>query len=279
MQEFYYELYLKVNDFKDLYIDFLNDTVDIGYEETDDGFILRSEDSLETIKWGIEQFSEALSKATSKNIDIDIEIEKKENKDWIKEYQTNIQPIEVGEFYIHPTWQSPKEAYTNIVINPSLAFGTGEHPTTFSCLKAISEHIKNDQKVLDIGCGSGILSIAATKKGAIVDACDTDKGSIDNTKENLKLNNVKLHRLWQGSVQDSKERYDVVIANIVADVLIFLSNDIKKVLNGDALLILSGILQKYQDKVMQKYSDLKLLEVIKKDEWVTLIYKNRMGNE
>ena len=279
MQDYYFELYLKVNSYRDLFVNFLNDTVDVGYEETDDGFIIRSEDNLETIKWGIEQFAEALSKATSTQIDIDITIEKKENKDWILEYQKNIKPIIAGEFYIHPEWENDKEGYTNITINPSLAFGTGEHPTTYACLEAVSKYVNKNKKVLDVGCGSGILSIASAKKGAVTDACDTDDESIKNTKENLELNSVTLNSLWKGSVNQTKNRYDVVIANIVADVLVFLANDLKKALNDDAVLILSGILDKYKDKVLSKYHDLNLLEIIQKDEWITLILKKQQGEQ
>jgi ribosomal protein L11 methyltransferase len=161
----------------------------------------------------------------------------------------------------------------NIAIDPALAFGTGHHPTTATCLKAIAKTVSFDSSVIDVGCGSGILGIAAIKLGGVVDACDTDIVSVENTLENAKLNDVTFNDVWEGSAMLSKKKYDVVIANIVADVLVMIASDLKKILKDDATLILSGILDKYEDKVLKKYSDFTDIERIAQDEWVTLILK------
>ena len=140
-------------------------------------------------------------------------------------------------------------------------------------MKAIKKYVKENDTFLDIGCGSGILGIVAAKLGARVDACDTDPLAVKSTKENFELNNVSYENLWEGSVNNTNKKYDVVVANIIADVLIFLAEDIKKRVNR--YLILSGIIDKYKDKVLQKYKDLSLIEEIKENEWVTLVLERK----
>ena len=276
MNEHYYELVVKPSAHHDLFEDFLNDILPVGYEERDESFIIRTEEDPQTIEWGIEQFAEALTKATSLAVDVDISVTKKKNSDWIAEYQKSITPLQIGKFYIHPTWNEPKEGSLNIVIDPALAFGTGHHPTTATCLKAVSNYVKEGMEVCDVGCGSGILAIAAAKLGAVVDACDTDEVSVQNTLENAKLNEVSLRNVWQGSIDKSSSKYDIIIANIVADVLIFLKKELKNALkNEDSLLILSGIMDKYEPKVLASYDDCEVVERITQDEWVSLVLKKR----
>jgi len=273
MTESYYELVVKVSSHHSLYSDFLSDTLPIGFEETDDGFVIRSEDELETIVWGLEQFTEALQKATGEIIELECKQTKLKNSDWIEVYQKSIQPLQIDKFYIHPTWDEPNSDLINIAINPALAFGTGHHPTTASSLKAIAKYVKVGSSVIDVGCGSGILGIGALKIGAKVDACDTDIVSVENTKENATLNKVKFSNIWEGSCSASSNKYDVVVANIVADVLTFIAKDLKNALKNDGILILSGILDKHEKKVLGFYKELELLERIAQDEWVTLVLK------
>ncbi len=274
MQNFYYSLRVRPSSHHELFNDFLSDTLPIGFEELDGTFIIRSEDELETMAWGIEQFAEALQKALGQTIDVELTHEKLQNDDWVSKYQESITPIKIEPFYIHPTWDKPKENMLNIAIDPALAFGTGHHPTTATCLKAIAKTVSEGKNVIDVGCGSGILGIAAAKLGAVVDACDTDIVSVENSYENAKLNNIEFNRVWEGSAMLSSQKYDVVIANIVADVLVMIASDLKKILKENGTLILSGILDKYEDKVLKKYSDFLHIERITQDEWVTLIIKN-----
>lgn len=273
MQEHYFELKVRVSSHHSLFCDFLADTLPIGFEETDDGFIIRSEDNLDTIIWGLEQFAEALSKALGENIDIECEQTKLNNSDWVQLYQDSVKPLTIDKFYIHPTWDEPHKELINIEINPALAFGTGHHPTTASALRAIAKYVKKGDRVLDVGCGSGILAIGAIKIGAVVDACDTDIASVENSRQNAELNSVEFANLWEGSCSESKGSYDVVVANIVADVLIFIANDLKNAVKEDGVLVLSGILDKYEAKVLKFYQDFEILEKIDQDEWVTLILK------
>ncbi|MEA2072956.1 MAG: 50S ribosomal protein L11 methyltransferase [Campylobacterota bacterium] len=273
MQEHYYELVVKVSSHNSLFSDFLSDTLPVGFEEIDDGFVIRSEDELDTIIWGIEQFSEALQKALGTVIEVECIQSKLENSDWVKSYQQSIQPLAIDKFYIHPTWDEPDEELINIVIDPALAFGTGHHPTTASALRAVSQYVKKSSSVLDVGCGSGILGIGAMKLGADVDACDTDPISVENSIVNAKLNELEFANIWEGSSSVVNKQYDVVVANIVADVLTFIANDLKKALKKDGILVLSGILDKYETKVLNFYKECDIVEKIVQDEWVTLILK------
>ncbi len=273
MEEYYFELVVKVSSHKNLFADFLSDTLPVGFEETEDGFIIRSEDDLETIAWGLEQFCEALQKALGETIELETTQKKLKNSDWVKSYQESITSLQIDKFFIHPVWNEPSQNLINIAINPALAFGTGHHPTTASSLKAISKYVKEGDDVIDVGCGSGILGIGALKLGAKVDACDTDPISVSNTLENAQMNGVEFNNVWEGSCSLAKSTYDVVVANIVADVLTFIANDLKKVMKDGAILILSGILDKYEDKVLKFYKDCEVVERISQDEWITLILK------
>ena len=241
MQEHYYELVVTVSSHHSLFSDFLSDTVPVGFEEIDNGFIIRSEDELDTIVWGLEQFTEALQKALNETIELECEQKKLKNSDWVEMYQQSISPLAIDKFYIHPTWNEPSKELINIAIDPALAFGTGHHPTTASSLKAISKYVKEEDRVLDVGCGSGILGIGAMKLGAIVDACDTDPVSVENSIGNAKLNQLEFSHIWEGSCSISNSKYNIVVANIVADVLTFIAKDLKNAMQDDAILILSGI--------------------------------------
>lgn len=273
MQEHYYELVVKVSSHHALFSDFLSDTLPVGFEENDDGFIIRSEEELDTIIWGLEQFTEALQKALATPIELECVQTKQKNSDWVESYQKSIESLSIGKFYIHPTWSESNPELINIVIDPALAFGTGHHPTTASSLLAISRYVKEGDDVLDVGCGSGILGIGAIKLGAKVDACDTDPLSVANAIENAQLNELEFSKIWEGSSSLVDKKYNIVVANIVADVLTFIANDLKNALKDDGILILSGILDKYEAKVLRFYTDCEIVERIAQDEWVTLVLK------
>ena len=275
MQEHYFELVVQISSHHSLFSDFLSDTLPVGFEETDDGFIIRSEEELDTIVWGLEQFTEALQKALGVTIELECTQTKQQNSDWVSSYQKSIEPIEIDKFYIHPTWDEADPELINIVIDPALAFGTGHHPTTASCLRGVSKYVKKNNRVLDVGCGSGILGIGAIKLGASVDACDTDPISVENTKVNAQLNGVNFTNIWEGSASQTDEKYDVVIANIVADVLTFIAKELKGALKENGILILSGILNKYEGKVLNYYKDLEILQRIPQDEWITLVLQRK----
>lgn len=267
MSTHYFELRVVPKKSYELYLNLLESLTADAIEENDGQIILRSEDSLEDLIEAINKFSKALDE------ECEILYEKKESVDWIKNYQDSIKPIEVGNFYIRPSWIEKENDKIDIIIDPALAFGSGHHETTSSCILAIDEFVKKGDSLLDVGTGSGILAIAACKKGACVDICDTDEICIDSTKSNFKLNSEQFQNSWIGSVNKAYKKYDVVVANIIADVLVMIANDLEKALKTDGVLILSGILDKHEQRVLNKFSKFKRLKVIHKNEWVTMVLK------
>jgi ribosomal protein L11 methyltransferase len=267
LSEYYYELIITPSKNYEVFLELLNSLLSEALEESNNSIIARSEDDLSDIEYGIKEFSKAVG------IECKTVLTKKKNIDWIKQYQDSVKAVEVGKFYVRPSWNKEKEDKINIIIDPALSFGSGHHETTSSCLEAISEYVKKDDEVLDVGTGSGILAIAASKLGAKVDICDTDEVCIKDTKTNYNLNNVIFNKSWLGSANKAEKKYNVVIANIVADVLVLISKDLKNCLKDNGILIISGILDKHIDKVLKKFEDIEQLKLIHKNEWITVVFK------
>jgi len=269
MSEYYYELTVKPEENFEFFSSLLLEITSNAIEEKDGSIIVRSEESLDDIAWVIDESAKKLG------IKVETTLEKKENLDWINRYKSSIKPVEISSFYIRPDWVEEKENLTNIIINPALAFGSGHHESTSSCIELIDKYIKKDDVVLDVGTGSGILAICASKKGARVDICDTDELAVESAKENFLLNLSAYEDAWVGSANKATKEYDTVIANIIADIIIMISSDLKKAVKERGNLILSGIIDKYFDKVKEKFSDFELVEHIEKGEWHTLMLKKR----
>jgi len=270
MNKTYYELTVTLNDaFVDFIADFIATIYEEGLELGKGKIIVRSESDLTFVKDALVSLTDSLGES----IQMDYTLEEKENVDWIRSYQDSIQPIEAGKFYIFPSWYEPKKDLINIKIDPALAFGSGHHATTFSCLEAISTYVDAGASVIDVGCGSGILGLACKKLGASVELCDTDPLSVESCKENFKLNEESYDKLWEGSIDKAENTYDIVIANIIADVLRFIAKDLKSATKEGGILILSGILDKKEKLVVESFKELTLENRILKDEWVTLVYK------
>lgn len=279
MQKFYYELFLEIQEqYKNLLLDFVFDLGVEAIEEKGNGIYIRSNENLEDLAWAIEIFAQKLSQKLNLKEDILLHktIEEKENKDWVEEYKKGIKPIIIDNIYIHTTWQEEKENYLNIKINPALAFGSGHHESTYCCVKFLQKFAKNNLRALDIGCGSGILAIAMAKLGSKVEICDTDDLAIKSALENAELNSVNFTKAWHGSVDKAEGLYDLVVANIIADVILILEKDIKKHLEDNAILILSGILDKYKTRIKEKFQDLELIDEMQINEWCSLVYKNKI---
>ena len=277
MDKYYYEYRIFADGFKDEIESFLMDRFYNGIEERGDTLILRSEEPLDEVMESLREYVKSLEELFGRQITLEITKERKANEDWIENYKRSITPVEAGEFYIYPSWYDPKGGKINIQIDPALAFGSGHHETTRGCLNAVSRYVKPGNKVLDVGCGSGILAIASAKKGASVDICDTDELAIEESKKNFGLNEVEFDEAWVGSAAGAKKKYDIVIANIVADVLTMIATDLKKATKDGGILVLSGIIDKYRDKVVEKF-DLPIVEEIQEGEWITMILENRGEN-
>jgi ribosomal protein L11 methyltransferase len=253
----------------DLVSTLTHDAIEIG----DDNLIIRSDQNLDNLQEDINNLL--------KKLDVDIalkyDLRELENCDWISKYQEAITPVESGNFYIHPSWHEPKIGKINISIDPALAFGSGHHATTATCLDMISKYLKKNDSVADIGCGSGILALGAKKLGASsVDLCDTDPIALNSAQENFEKNGESIATIWEGSANQAERTYDLVIANIIADVLVMISKDLKKTIKKNGILVLSGILDKKESKVLDEFKDLTLKERTLKDEWVTLVYGNEL---
>ena len=128
--------------------------------------------------------------------------------------------------------------------------------------------------VCDVGSGSGILGIAASKLEAIVDICDTDIVAVEDAKKNFVQNNVEVNKYWEGSANSTSTTYDLVIANIVADVLVMIAKDLVKITKENGIIILSGIMEQHKQKVINKFSkSCETIEELQENEWVTLVIK------
>jgi len=185
-------------------------------------------------------------------------------------------------FVVKPTWReySPLEDELIIELDPGKAFGTGTHPTTSLALKLTEKYVKENSKVLDVGTGTGILMIAVSKLGAKETVgIDIDELAVESAKENLLLNKIPTNstRVYKGDLLAvlGEEKFDIIIANILADVLIILLKDIKKVLAEDGIIIFSGIIKKkYQlmKNEAEKYN-LQIVESIIDGDWIAITLK------
>jgi len=171
-----------------------------------------------------------------------------------------------------------KDSRIIINLNPGLGFGTGHHPTTKMMLEKIEEINFDKKTVLDFGCGSGILSIAKLKmKASEVWSIDTDEFAIISSKENLKRSNLNVDNLIEGSIEnlDNKLKFDVILANISSNIIMKYSNEMKRKLNQNGILIASGILSKNIEETLEKLqkAGFKLLSQTVEEEWECLVLK------
>ncbi|MBX2682472.1 50S ribosomal protein L11 methyltransferase [Campylobacter lari] len=274
MQTHYYELFFQTDkEYLDLFLDLVFSLDIDAIEEKNDGVYIRSEEDIKLIQIALQSFHQRLCEKFNTKIYFHSTLEKKENKNWIEEYKKGIQALTIDNIHIHTTWQKSKQDKINIIIDPALAFGSGHHESTYTCIEFLQKYTDSSKFCLDVGCGSGILSIIMAKLGAKVQACDTDELAIVASKENAKLNRVSFDDIWVGSVNKSLHKYDIVVANIIADILIILEKDLKEKTKEGGILILSGILNKYEDRIKDKFKDLTLLETKYKGEWLSLAYK------
>lgn len=227
---------------------------------------------------------EAQIKEFSINNNIDIQISKNkeiEDMDWANEWKKYYEPFYIGNILIKPSWIDIDESdHTVVEINPGMAFGTGLHETTNLCIEQLQELNLIDKIVLDIGCGSGILSVVSSKLGAKeVFATDIDPLAIEATLENANLNKISNINAVKGSLLDNVDKkYDVVVANILLNVLDILIPDLPKALKKDGVFICSGLINSQKDNIVNtlEKNNLEIVEVSEKGEWISIIsrFKN-----
>jgi ribosomal protein L11 methyltransferase len=215
-----------------------------------------------------------------------IEESETEDKDWINNWKKYFKPFYVDDILIKPTWeQVPENDNSNLMIeiDPGTAFGTGSHETTQLCIKQLKKYIKAGDKVLDLGCGSGILSIAAIKLFASeVVGTDLDENAITASNENALINNISKDefKVYMGNIIEDEElkenvgfeEYDIIVANILADVIILLTKVVPAHLKKGGVFIMSGIINTKENAVreaLEAVAELKIIETTYQGEWVS----------
>ena len=202
----------------------------------------------------------------------DIDIEEVAEQNWVQLTQAQFEPIRINErLWIVPTWHAaPDPAAINLILDPGMAFGTGSHPTTRLCLEWLSTTISGGEKVLDYGCGSGILAIAAARLGAAaVLGVDIDDNALTAARDNAAKNSV-AQELRQ-SPMPLAETFDLVVANILTNPLCMLAPLLSARVAGGGRIALSGILAPQAERVIAAYAPFLALRVgATQDGWVRL---------
>lgn len=216
---------------------------------------------------------------TAEQIPFEIDLAQCKNADWENNWKKYFKPMPVGEkLLIQPIWKDKVDAGGRTVINlePGLAFGSGSHETTRLCLTSIEKYIIKGCKMLDIGCGSGILSIASILLGAgEAVGVDIDPLAVKTARENADRNNIDKNKytLYNGNLTDKVSgKFHVVAANIVADAIILLSSGVKQFMDNDSVYIVSGIIDSRENDVAEAL-DKNGFEIIKRNEdngWLCL---------
>lgn len=304
MDKNYFELRLKINpDMEDLISEIFFDNFDcegvvlaeekykdLEMVSTTEGTLkifLKDDDSttFEDMKYDVENVldlyrEEFLSRGlTDEELGSwDFELEEKKSEDWSQKWKEKWDVTHVTDkIAVVPDWIDyvPKKGEVIIKLQPGCAFGTGTHQTTQLCMKALEKYMKPNDKVADIGMGSGILSILAKKLGAsYVYGCDTDDTVIEVAKENAKKNGVDaIFEL--GTADKVNEKFDFVCANILHFVLAEIMGDLKNLMKKGAIMSLSGILDEKKQMVIDAYEkeNLELVEEIHQDQWTSFVVK------
>ncbi|QTA82560.1 Ribosomal protein L11 methyltransferase [Desulfonema limicola] len=205
-----------------------------------------------------------------------------DEQDWAESWKEYFWPQKIGKrIVVKPTWREylPKPDEIIVEIDPGMAFGTGTHPTTSLCIQMIEKYLHPGDSFLDIGTGSGILLAGGAKLGAgVLWGVDNDETAVDIARKNLKLNNIdpEKFKIIKGNLADLvNQRFDLVTANILSEVILVLLDSISKVLNKNSIFICSGIIVENRDKVVYKMKsqNFEILEVKEQDKWVCITGK------
>jgi len=266
--------------------DFLDESILDNYYEGAivKGYLQESEDLLDKI----ELIKQNIEKIPQYNLDKglgEVTTSEIEETDWTETWRKYYKPKKIGEkIVIKPSWEEYVKSDDEVIIElePGMAFGTGTHETTIMCLRGLEKHVHKHDVVFDVGCGTGILAIAAAKLGAIsAIGIDLDIDSIRVANENVKKNGVSnIVQIRHGNLFDVVEGgANIVVANIIAEVIVVLAKDIAKFLLEDGVFISSGIILDKEVDVREAFEKegLEIIDRTVMGEWVSFVVKLKEG--
>ena len=197
------------------------------------------------------------------------------DEDWLESWKAQFTPIRIGPFFVRPSWSDARDDGIPLVLDPGMAFGTGLHPTTRQCLEALGRMDVAGRSVLDVGTGSGILAVAAAKRGAApVMGVDIDPLAVKAARENALRNDVAVD-VREGSAGDVDGRYDVVLANLVADVIVQIAPGLRARVRDGGTLVCAGIVAEKEARVADALAaqGLRVEDRDQRDDWVSLVLR------
>lgn len=209
-----------------------------------------------------------------------VEHEKMYEEDWANTWKQYYKPSKVGEkIVVKPIWEEYEQKEGELVVNldPGMAFGTGTHETTRMCIQALEKYVKEKSTVFDVGCGSGILAIAAAKLGAkLAVGVDLDPVAVESSIENVGYNNLNNIEILHGNLVEVIDgKADIVVANILAEIICILTDDVKRVMKDGGVFITSGIIHDRVDMVCEKLeaTGFEVIEKNRDGEWNCIVAK------
>ncbi len=217
-----------------------------------------------------------------RNKPFQVEYKAVHEEDWATSWKKYYKPLRIGErIIIKPTWEEYKSEPGDLIVemDPGMAFGTGTHETTKMCIEILQDYIKGGELVYDVGTGSGILGITAAKLGARkVLAIDLDPVAVDSAKINAGFNNLDNIEIKQGNLLDEAGedvKADLIVANIIADVIMSMAGDIRRLLKPGGIFIGSGIIHLREAEVVAKLQEngFEVLEVRNENDWRAVVAK------
>jgi ribosomal protein L11 methyltransferase len=235
----------------------------------------------------VDEIKEAVNNLILFNIDIgknSVSVSEVNEEEWATAWKKYYHPVKISErFTVVPTWEEYTPVSSDeliIELDPGMAFGTGTHPTTVMSIQGLERFVKSDDVVIDVGTGSGVLSIASAMLGAKkVTALDLDEVAVESAKMNIKLNKVhSVVNVFQNNLLEGiQEKADVIVANILAEVIVRFTDAAAQCLKPGGYFITAGIIQQKKDEVKESIESagFQIEETVQMEDWVSFIAKRK----